>query len=49
MRYVLTEEHGYRIAVIVNEFGDSSDIEQSVIESPSVRVRWRGKWMSEMK
>lgn len=26
-RYILTEQHGYRIAVIMNEFGDTADIE----------------------
>lgn len=26
-RYILTEKHGYRIAVIMNEFGDTADIE----------------------
>lgn len=26
-RYILTAKHGYRIAVIMNEFGDTADIE----------------------
>ncbi|KAF8489390.1 hypothetical protein JB92DRAFT_3013418 [Gautieria morchelliformis] len=27
LRRILTERHGYRIAVIMNEFGDTADIE----------------------
>ncbi|KAI8052470.1 CobW/HypB/UreG, nucleotide-binding domain-containing protein [Syncephalis plumigaleata] len=30
LNYILTAEHGKRIAVILNEFGDSSDIEKSL-------------------
>ena len=41
VRYILTAEHGFRIAVIVNEYGDSSGIEQSVIEAPDVITLYR--------
>ncbi|KFY36548.1 hypothetical protein V495_07812 [Pseudogymnoascus sp. VKM F-4514 (FW-929)] len=30
MNYILTEQHGKKIAVILNEFGDSVDIEKSI-------------------
>eukprot|EP00210_Caulerpa_lentillifera_P001515 g1453.t1 len=33
INYVLTAHHGYRIAVIVNEYGDSAGIEKSIIHS----------------
>ncbi|KAG2009961.1 hypothetical protein CC2G_012827 [Coprinopsis cinerea AmutBmut pab1-1] len=29
LKRILTERHGYRIAVIMNEFGDTADIECS--------------------
>ncbi|KAJ2451035.1 hypothetical protein GGI03_006916, partial [Coemansia sp. RSA 2337] len=29
LNYILTEEHGKRIAVIMNEFGDSQGIDQA--------------------
>ncbi|EIN12826.1 cobW-domain-containing protein [Punctularia strigosozonata HHB-11173 SS5] len=35
LRYVLTERHGYRIAVIMNEFGDTADIESRAINISS--------------
>ncbi|KAL1969817.1 hypothetical protein VTN77DRAFT_7326 [Rasamsonia byssochlamydoides] len=30
LNYILTEKHGKRIAVIMNEFGDSTDVEKSL-------------------
>lgn len=30
MNYILNERHGKKIAVILNEFGDSADIEKSL-------------------
>ncbi|KAK2759547.1 hypothetical protein FQN54_003026 [Arachnomyces sp. PD_36] len=33
LNYILTEEHGKKIAVILNEFGDSVDIEKSLTVS----------------
>ncbi|KDQ09893.1 hypothetical protein BOTBODRAFT_36706 [Botryobasidium botryosum FD-172 SS1] len=35
LQYILTEQHGYRIAVIMNEFGDSADIESRSINVSS--------------
>ncbi|KAG9018084.1 hypothetical protein FRB90_012322 [Tulasnella sp. 427] len=32
LQYILTERHGYRIAVIMNEFGDTADIEGRKID-----------------
>ncbi|KAG8908433.1 hypothetical protein FRB99_006638 [Tulasnella sp. 403] len=32
LQYILTEQHGYRIAVIMNEFGDTADIEGRKID-----------------
>ncbi|GJJ15700.1 hypothetical protein Clacol_009978 [Clathrus columnatus] len=34
-RRILTERHGYRIAVIMNEFGDTADIESKAIKVSS--------------
>ncbi|KAL0576854.1 hypothetical protein V5O48_005119 [Marasmius crinis-equi] len=35
LRRILTERHGYRIAVIMNEFGDTADIEAKTINVSS--------------
>ncbi|KAJ1303395.1 hypothetical protein OPQ81_011587 [Rhizoctonia solani] len=35
LKYVLTEKHGYRIAIIMNEFGDTADIEGRAISVSS--------------
>ncbi|KAF9267562.1 cobW-domain-containing protein [Marasmius fiardii PR-910] len=35
LRRILTERHGYRIAVIMNEFGDTADIEAKAINVSS--------------
>ncbi|KAG8812964.1 hypothetical protein FRC19_009544 [Serendipita sp. 401] len=35
LRWILTEKHGYRIAVIMNEFGDTADLESVNISSSS--------------
>ncbi|CAE6412220.1 unnamed protein product [Rhizoctonia solani] len=35
LKYVLTERHGYRIAIIMNEFGDTADIEGRAISVSS--------------
>ncbi|TFK95226.1 CobW/HypB/UreG, nucleotide-binding domain-containing protein [Pterulicium gracile] len=34
LKRILTERHGYRIAVIMNEFGDTADIESSSTSNP---------------
>ncbi|KAI0031906.1 cobW-domain-containing protein [Vararia minispora EC-137] len=39
LKRILTERHGYRIAVIMNEFGDSTDIESKTIGVESGDVR----------
>ncbi|KAH7336915.1 CobW/HypB/UreG, nucleotide-binding domain-containing protein [Rhizoctonia solani] len=35
LKYVLTEKHGYRVAIIMNEFGDTADIEGRAISVSS--------------
>ncbi|SGY70279.1 BQ5605_C004g03132 [Microbotryum silenes-dioicae] len=35
LEYILTQQHGYRIAVIMNEFGDTGDIESKAINVSS--------------
>jgi len=35
LKRILTERHGYRIAVIMNEFGDTADIEAKTINVSS--------------
>ncbi|KAG8818296.1 hypothetical protein FRC17_010881 [Serendipita sp. 399] len=35
LKWILTEKHGYRIAVIMNEFGDTADLESVNISSSS--------------
>ncbi|KAF9454853.1 CobW domain-containing protein [Macrolepiota fuliginosa MF-IS2] len=35
LKYILTKQHGYRIAVIMNEFGDTADIEAKAINISS--------------
>lgn len=35
LKYILTKRHGYRIAVIMNEFGDTADIEAKAINISS--------------
>jgi G3E family GTPase len=35
LKWILTERHGYRIAVIMNEFGDTADIEAKTINVSS--------------
>lgn len=33
IKHILTQQHGHRIAVIVNEFGDTADIERGLVYS----------------
>lgn len=37
VNFIVTTNHGYRIAVIVNEYGDSEGIERPLIKCPDVR------------
>lgn len=36
INYILTQNHGYRCAVLLNEFADSADIEKALIKEPEV-------------
>lgn len=36
LNYILTEKHGYRCAVILNEFGDSAGIEKALLNDTQV-------------
>ena len=40
VNYVLTAKHGFRVAVIVNEFGASAGIERAMLQ-PEVAARLR--------
>lgn len=33
---ILTTKHGYRCAVLMNEFGESADVEKALIKEPEV-------------
>lgn len=51
VNYVVTENHGLRIAVIVNEYGDSEGIERPLVKGPDVRIgieamvsNWELRW-----
>lgn len=39
VNYILTAKHGYRCAVLLNEIGDSADIERALVREPEVRGR----------
>jgi hypothetical protein len=39
VNYILTAKHGYRCAVLLNEIGDSADIERALVREPEVRRR----------
>ncbi len=36
VRHILTADHGYRIAVILNEFGDDTSIERAIVSDEQV-------------
>ena len=36
VRSILTAQHGYRIAVILNEFGDDTAIERTIVSNEEV-------------
>ena len=37
VRHILTADHGYRIAVILNEFGNDTSIERAIVSDEQVR------------
>ena len=39
MRHILTADHGFRIAVILNEFADDTSIERAIVSDEQVRVQ----------
>jgi hypothetical protein len=39
VNHILTGRHGYRCAVLVNEIGETADIEAAMVKEPDVR-RW---------
>ena len=38
VNHILTAKHGYRCAVLLNEIGDTADIEKALIKEPDVGV-----------
>lgn len=40
VNYILTAKHGYRCAVLLNEWADSADIERALIKEPEVGGGW---------
>lgn len=40
VKYILEEQHGHRIAVILNEFGEETGIESAFVQDGQVRRRW---------
>ena len=38
VNHILTEKHGYRCAVLLNEIGDTADIEKALVKEPDVCV-----------
>lgn len=38
VNYILTAQHGYRIAVIMNEFGEEVGIESALLKGPDVSI-----------
>ncbi|GIL85440.1 hypothetical protein Vretimale_10620 [Volvox reticuliferus] len=45
IRHILTGNHGYRIAVILNEFGEEVGIESSFVQSDEGLQRHDGEWV----
>jgi hypothetical protein len=39
INHILTSKHGYRCAVLLNEIGDSADIESALIKEPEVSLQ----------
>lgn len=40
LNYILTEAHGYRCAVILNEFGESAGIEKALLNDSKVEYAY---------
>lgn len=38
VNHILTAKHGYRCAVLLNEIGDTADIEKALVKEPEVRM-----------
>ena len=38
VRHILTAQHGYRIACILNEFGDDTTIERTIVSNEEARL-----------
>ena len=38
VRHILTAKHGYRIAVILNEFGNDTSIERAIVNDEHVSI-----------
>jgi CobW/HypB/UreG, nucleotide-binding domain len=36
LKYILTERHGFRVAVIINEFGDEVGLEKAFVQDKEV-------------
>ncbi|KAI9293254.1 COBW domain-containing protein 2 [Neoconidiobolus thromboides FSU 785] len=45
LNYVLTQPHGKKIAVILNEFGESSGIERNTLEKEERSGDWFEEWL----
>ncbi|GMH32676.1 hypothetical protein BSKO_00510 [Bryopsis sp. KO-2023] len=43
--YILTENHGLRIAVIVNEYGDTEGVEQPLVKGPDDEEAFSTDWV----
>ena len=43
VRHILTADHGYRIAVILNEFGDDTSIERAIVSDEQARCTYTSR------
>lgn len=46
VKYILEEQHGHRIAVILNEFGEETGIESAFVQDGQVRC-WHDSRMAD--
>ena len=42
VRHILTADHGFRIAVILNEFADDTSIERAIVSDEQVMAQFIG-------